>query len=158
MRTVTFAALLLLSSGACADEGPAAVTPLPVSPQPVQAAPAQAAAGPSLQDYHLAELRPVSVSAYPTGIPTLTRNYLHFRNRDGNHYLVFEEESEGAPRGEVAGLQRSMANPNAECDVELSCRKKAICTGKCSNMYYQISSAAPSKAQVEQGREPAAAK
>ncbi|MGZ3737947.1 MAG: hypothetical protein ACXVB9_01150, partial [Bdellovibrionota bacterium] len=102
--------------------------------------------------YHLSDLRPVSVSTYPTGVSSVLRDYLHFRNKDGNHYLVVEEDALGTPLKEVAGLQRSMGNQGASCDLDISCGRKAFCTGKCANMYYQISNAQSAKAQEERCR------
>ena len=165
MRTGLLLILACLGSAAHAEKAAAPLAALPaaaVTPLPVTASTALA--------YHLSDLQAVSMSTYPGGAPTLLRHYLHFRNADGNHYLVYEEEAGAAGLKEVAALRQSMQGGGVSCALELDCRKKAFCTGKCANMYYQISNVPSATGDSDRcrlvshtciqasGREPAAAK
>jgi hypothetical protein len=114
--------------------------------------------------YHLSDLRPVGTSTYPTPSPSVRRGYLRFHNKDGGHYLVVEESDEVAPIKVIGDLRQAMSQAGVVCDLDLQCKRKAFCTGKCSNMYYQISNVGTIPGETdrcqlqsftcEQGREP----
>ncbi len=129
-----------------------APTPIPLpAPAAAQAAPAEKVSAPTPTpapapipaldevSYELSELRPVSLSAYPTEISSVRRYYLQFRNNDGSHFLVYEEDSVRPPVESMHEMKNSMQAWKASCSVDVRCKGKALCTGKCSNMYYQIS-------------------
>lgn len=92
--------------------------------------------------FFLSDLVPTSVSNYPTNLSTVRRHYFQFRNNDGSHYFVYEEDSGFAPIREVTELKRAMENWNSSCSVDLDCKEKPFCTGRCRNMYYQLSNRA----------------
>lgn len=123
-----------------ADDVPPAPVPAPASAP--ASAPAKAAERVDVVTYHLSSLRSVSLATYPSGVSSITRKYLHFRNKDGNHYLVVEEDANESPVKEVEELRKAIAVPGVTCDIDIGCQKKAFCTGKCMNMYYQLSNGA----------------
>ena len=69
----------------------------------------------------------------------MRRFYIQFKNPDGYHFIVYEEDSVRPPLELIHDLKASTQAWKASCSMELRCNGKALCTGKCANMYYQMS-------------------
>jgi len=67
------------------------------------------------------------------------RHYYKFKNQDGMHYIIYEENTTLASLKEINYLRQFLLKPNQSLKLKIECKQKAFCTGTCANKYYQIS-------------------
>lgn len=89
--------------------------------------------------YSLTGLRPQGISQYAVPERSAQREYLHFTNELGSHRFIYEESSAKPPLAGIAGMRSAMGNSEMVCTADLDCRIQAFCTGRCQNMYYELS-------------------
>ena len=63
--------------------------------------------------YHLPDIRPLSFSVYKVASTSVRRQYLRLHNQDGNHYIVYEEDSGHPPIKEFTDLKDAAQNWNS---------------------------------------------
>lgn len=89
--------------------------------------------------YSITGLRPMGISQYAVPERGAQREYLHFANELGSHRFVYEELPSKPAMIGVAGMRGVMGNSDMVCMADLDCREQALCTGRCQNMYYEMS-------------------
>jgi len=89
--------------------------------------------------YTLHDLHPLGISHYGVPSRTATREYIHFHNEQGSHYLIYEELLSATPLAAVQHFRQVMGSWDMVCQLELDCRQPAFCTGGCRNHYYEVS-------------------
>lgn len=89
--------------------------------------------------YSLTGLRPEGISQYAVPERSAQREYLHFINELGSHRFIYEESGLKPPLAGMAGMRGAMGNSEMVCTADLDCKAQAFCTGRCQNMYYELS-------------------
>jgi hypothetical protein len=89
--------------------------------------------------YSLKGLRPHGISQYAVRARTAQREYIHFENEQGNHYLIYEEAPGSPPTQAMKTFRAVMGSWDMVCSLELDCKQPAFCTGSCKNLYYETS-------------------
>jgi hypothetical protein len=81
----------------------------------------------------------MGISQYSAKDRAALREYFHFANELGSHRFIYEEAELKPPLQGIAGMRGVMGNSQMLCSVDLECKTKAFCTGRCQNMYYELS-------------------
>ncbi len=89
--------------------------------------------------YSITGMRPAGISMYGVPSRNANREYLHFQNEVGGHRFIYEEIPGTPALASMASLRQVMGSAEMVCQIDLDCRTKAFCTGKCRNMYYEMS-------------------
>lgn len=67
------------------------------------------------------------------------RQFIKLHNAQGQHVMIYDEESAQDSMRNLANLKQAFAIPETECRMELDCSLKAFCTAGCRSMYYEFS-------------------
>ena len=119
-----------------ANAGAADAPKPPLQPQPSVAPPPTA-----LQSVHysLQGLKPLGISQYSVPSRSAQREYIHFQNEQGNHYVIYEEAAGAPPVQAIKHFREVMGRWDMVCSLDMDCKAPAFCTGTCKNLYYETS-------------------